>query len=240
MSNATLFTKTGTKATGNVALTADIFGLTPNHDLIGLAYKAYLANGRIGTAKTLTRAEVSGGGKKPWRQKGTGRARFGSSRVPQWRHGGIVWGNTGNENYSMSVSKTAKRVAIAQALSLKADANVISFIETFDCADGKVKPTAELLTKIGATGNILIVVESKDAMIDRATRNITGVIATQAMYLNVFDIMNADSIIMTKKALELVEGWLGKGEAKVTKVAEVAPKPAAKRAPKANTEEATS
>ena len=231
MSNATLYTKTGSKATTTVKLSESVFGLIPNHDLIGLAYRAYLANGRVGVAKTLTRAEVSGGGRKPWKQKGTGRARFGSTRVPQWRHGGVVWGNTGEENYTMVISKTSKRIAIAQALSLKAEAKVISVIEAFDCPDGKSKQAADLLAKIGATGNVLVVVDSKDALLDRATRNVTGVIAVQALYLNVFDIVNADSIIITKSALELIAGWLAKDKPAASE---------AKPAAKAKTEEIAS
>src|SRR6185437_13827705 len=139
------YTKSGTKATTAAKLDATVFGVMPeNHELLKLAYVAYLANGRDNLAVTKTRGLVSGGGKKPWKQKGTGRARFGSRRNPIWRGGGIAFGPTGEENYSKQMNTKAKRLAIRQALSLAADADKIKVIETFECKDGKATAAASL------------------------------------------------------------------------------------------------
>lgn len=211
------YTKTGTKATVAAKLDKSVFGLeVTNHELLKQAYVAYLANGRINLAVTKKRGEVSGGGKKPWKQKGTGRARFGSSRNPIWRGGGIAFGPTGNENYTHKMPVATKRLAIRQALSTAAEANKIHIIDTFECKDGKVKPTLALLDKIGAKGNVLIVVSVKDELVLRATNNLPNVMPVQANYLNVFDILNADTIVMSTKALAMVHEWLGT-EAKATK-----------------------
>ena len=207
------YTKSGTKSDKAIKLDTSVFGLTPNDKLLSQAYKTYLANGRTANAKTLTRGEVRGGGKKPWRQKGTGRARVGSSRVPNWRSGGVVFGATGIENYSMKMSTTTKRTAVAQALSLQASEQRVSIIETF-VSEGTVKPTVQLLGKLGVEGTILLVLSQKDLLADRATRTIPGLKVVTATYLNVFDILNADTIIMTEDALPLVTAWLS-GAAKV-------------------------
>ncbi|HSX16563.1 MAG TPA: 50S ribosomal protein L4 [Patescibacteria group bacterium] len=204
------FTKTGTKATTAAKLDKTVFAVMPqNHELLKLAYSAYLANGRDNLAVTKTRGLVSGGGKKPWKQKGTGRARFGSSRNPIWRGGGIAFGPTGEENYSIKVNVAAKRLALRQALSMAADEGRIRVIETFECKDGKVAPVAKLLTKIEAKGATLIVVSTKDAVAERATNNLANVKITQANYLNVYDIMNADTIVISEKSLAIVTEWLG-------------------------------
>lgn len=204
------FTKSGAKAATPAKLDKAVFAVMPeNHELIKFAYDAYLANGRENLAITKTRGLISGGGKKPWRQKGTGRARFGSSRNPIWRGGGIVFGPTGLENYSKKVTTTTKRQALRQALSLKAAANQIKVIETFECKDGKVAPVVKLLGKLEATGNVLIIVSEKDALVERATRNVPNVKAVAANYLNVFDLMNADQIVVSEKSLETIHKWLG-------------------------------
>ncbi len=210
MSVAT-YTKTGNKATTTTTLDKAIFGVdVKNHELLKTAYLSYLANARQASAHTKTRGEVRGGGKKPWRQKGTGRARFGSSRNPIWRGGGVTFGPLGNENYELKLSTQAKRTAIRQALSLAAKDDKLKIIETFSCPEGKVKPTIELLKKLDATDNVLIVVSAKDELVERATRNLLDVKAIQANYLNVFDLLNADSIVMSQKSLEIVKSWLGK------------------------------
>jgi len=204
------FTKTGAKATTSAKLDASVFGVMPeNHDLLKLAYTAYLANGRENLAVTKTRGLVRGGGRKPWKQKGTGRARFGSTRNPIWRGGGIVFGPTGEENYTKKMHVGAKRQALRQALSLAADEGRIRVIETFECKEGKVAPTLALLKKVDATGNVLIVVSNKDDMVDRATRNLPRIKPVQANYLNVYDIMNADVIVISQKSLDIVKEWLG-------------------------------
>jgi large subunit ribosomal protein L4 len=192
-------------------LNKDIFGLTvENHELVKLAYDAYLANSRSSHAKTLKRGEVSGGGKKPWKQKGTGRARFGSTRNPIWRHGGVAFGRTGEENFTKKLSKTAKKVAVRQALSLKNAAKAIVTIETFACPKGKTKETIDMLkaNKISDKENVLLVVSEKDELVIRATRNVANLKAVRPTYLNVFDIMNADKIVITDKAMPQIRDWL--------------------------------
>ncbi len=207
MSVAT-YTKSGNKATTPAKLDKAVFGIVPeHHELLKAAYVAYLANGRDNLAQTKTRGLIRGGGRKPWKQKGTGRARFGSSRNPIWRGGGIVFGPTGQENYTHKLH--AKREAIRQALSLKAEAKAIKIIETFECKEGTVKPTIKLLEKIDAQGSVLIVVSVKDNLVERATRNLPNVKAVQATYLNVYDILNADNIVISQKALTTISEWLG-------------------------------
>lgn len=203
------YTKSGNKATTAAKLDKSVFGALPkSHELLKQAYVAYLSNSRENAAQVKTRGEIRGGGRKPWRQKGTGRARFGSSRNPIWRGGGIVFGPTGNENYTKKLPTSAKRTALRQALSLAAKENQLIVIESFESKDGKLKPTVELLNKIGATGNILLVVEDKSDLVDRATRNLSRLTVVQAKYLNVYDLLNADNVIVTKKALDIVHEWL--------------------------------
>ena len=204
------FTKSGTKATTAAKLPKDVFEVeVKSHDLLKQAYNTYLANGRMNLSKTLKRGEVSGGGKKPWKQKGTGRARFGSSRVPIWRGGGITFGPTGNQNYSKILSTITKRQAVRQALSVATTANKIVVIEDFVSKEGKVKPTVDMLAKIGATRTVLLVVSDKNTMTDRATRNVPGLKVVHASYLNVFDILNADTVVLTNKSIEIITDWLG-------------------------------
>jgi len=210
------YTKAGVKAATNAKLPKGIFDLeVKSHDLLKQAYTAYLSNGRTNNAHVLKRGEVSGGGRKPWKQKGTGRARFGSIRVPIWRGGGITFGPTGNENYMQTMPTKTKRQAIRQALSVKTEN--ISVIETFECKDAKTSSTAKLLSKIGATKKILLVVSVKDELVNRATRNIQDLKVVQARYLNVFDILNADSIIISEKSLAIIEEWLAPTSAAATK-----------------------
>lgn len=209
MIKAVSFSKTGTKHETAAKLNDAIFGVEANHELIGQAYRTYMANGRSAGASTLKRGEVRGGGKKPWRQKGTGRARVGSIRVPNWRGGGVVFGPTGNENFTLAFPVKMKRAAIRQALSLQATSGLISVIDTYESIDGKVKATQALLTKLELGGTILLVVSEKTDLMLRATNNVAGLNVVTANYLNVFTIMNADHIVFTKDALETVDGWLG-------------------------------
>lgn len=197
--------------TTKTTLPKDIFEVdVQNHELLKVAYTMYLANARSAQAKTKKRGEVSGGGKKPWKQKGTGRARFGSSRNPIWRGGGIAFGPTGDQNYSMKLSVGAKRTALRQALSLANKAGKLTVIDTFACPEGKTKETVKLLkdNKIREDARVLLVVSVKGDLVRRATNNLNQVKTVQAMYLNVFDILNADRILMSKKALEIVNEWL--------------------------------
>ncbi len=203
------YTKTGTKNSTAAILPKTVFTeKTDNYELIKLAYDAYMANGRGNSAKVLTRGNVRGGGKKPWKQKGTGRARHGSIRSPIWRGGGITFGPTGEENYTKKLTKKANKKALRQALTLAGAEGKISVIEAFESRDGKTSYSVKLLDKIGAKRRILVVVEDKTDMLDRSTSNIPNLKVTQALYLNVYDIINADSIIITKKSLSLIEEWL--------------------------------
>lgn len=180
-----------------------------NHELLKLAYNAYLANGRTNLAKTLRRGEVSGGGKKPWRQKGTGRARFGSSRNPIWRKGGVVFGPLGNENYSKTIGTSAKRVALRQALTLAAKSDTVTVVDDIKVT-GKTKDMVAFLAAQKAEGKrILIVVADKTPELVRSSNNLQGLTLTQATYLNVYNILNADRIILTKDAVAAVNEWLG-------------------------------
>ncbi len=204
------YTKTGIKATTTAKLDKTVFGITPkNHDLVKAAYDTYLANGRENLAVAKTRGLVRGGGKKPWRQKGTGRARFGSSRVPIWRGGGITFGPTGEENYSKRLNVKAKRQATRQALSLANGDNKIVVIEDIVSKDGKTAEIARLLTKIGAKRNVLIIIDQKTPELVRATGNLANVKVTSATYVNVYDVLNADCIVFSQKALVAVNDWLG-------------------------------
>jgi large subunit ribosomal protein L4 len=192
-------------------LPKEVFAVeVPNHELIKLAYEAYLANGRGNYAKTLKRGEVSGGGKKPHRQKGTGRARVGSSRNPLWRHGGIAFGPTGTENYSKTVPVAAKRVALRQALTLANKAKLVTVVEDVKTT-GKTAEVAKYLAnqKVEAGDSVVLVVDTKSAELARASRNIANLQVVQAKYLNVFTIVNADRILMTKEAVKAVKEWLG-------------------------------
>ena len=186
-------------------LPSSVFAVqVPNHELLKLAYDAYLANSRLASATTKQRGEVRGGGKKPWRQKGTGRARFGSSRNPIWRGGGIVFGPRGNENYTKKISKTSKKVALRQALTVKADNVMLADIKT----TGKTAEVVKFLKDNKLNRRILIVAEKTPELI-RATNNISEVLLVSPMYLNVFDILNADHIVIDPKAIEAIENWLG-------------------------------
>jgi large subunit ribosomal protein L4 len=205
------YTKTGTKATTPAKLDKAVFGVAvENHSLIKDAYTAYLANGRENLAVTKTRGLVRGGGKKPWKQKGTGRARFGSSRNPIWRGGGIVFGPTGEENYSKQLNTKAKRTALRQALSLAATSNKIAVIEDIAPKEGKTAELNKVLTKVEATRRVLVVVETKSTELLRASRNLQDVQVVSAKYLTVYDIMNADRIVFTNSALQTTTAWLGK------------------------------
>ena len=195
-------------------LNPEIFNLeVTNHELVKLAYDTYLANSRTSHAKTLKRGEVRGGGKKPWKQKGTGRARFGSTRNPIWRHGGVAGGRTGEENFTKKLSRNAKRIAIMQALSMKNTRKTIQVIDTLGIKDGKSKEVIKTLEdKKIAPKNVLVVVSEKDELTLRATNNLAFVKLVRPTYLNVFDIMNADTIVIVKDALSVLDNWLTKKE----------------------------
>jgi large subunit ribosomal protein L4 len=203
------YTKTGTKATTAAKLDKTVFGEAPNnHELLKAAYVAYLANGRDNLAVVKTRGLVRGGGRKPWKQKGTGRARFGSSRNPIWRGGGITFGPTGEENYTKSLNTKAKRQAIRQALSVASDAGKLIVIEDFSVKSGKTADVAKLLKKIDAQRAVLLVVDQKSDELKRSCQNIQGLILVSAHYVNVYDVLNADKIVFTDAALKQTTEWL--------------------------------
>ena len=193
-------------------LPKEIFAVeVTNHELLKLAYDSYLANARLSSATTKQRGEVRGGGKKPWKQKGTGRARFGSSRNPIWRGGGVVFGPRGNENYTKSLSKTAKRVAVKQALTLASEAQKIAIddIKT----TGKTAEVAKYLADNKLNRKVLVVVSEKTPELMRASNNIQNVLVVSANYLSVYHILNADHIVLSAKAVPVLESWLVGGKA---------------------------
>ena len=200
-----------TKATpAKATLPSEVFAVeVPNHQLLKLAYDSFLANGRLASATTLQRGEVRGGGKKPWKQKGTGRARFGSSRNPIWRGGGVVFGPRGNENYKLKVSKTSKIVAVRQALTLANEAKKITVADIK--TTGKTAEVAKFFvdSKFHKDAKVLIVVDEKTPELMRATNNIENALLVRATYLSVYYILNADKIVMTPAAVKAVEAWLG-------------------------------
>jgi len=195
--------------TKKTTLPSEVFAVeVPSHELLKLAYDSYLANNRLASATTKTRGEVRGGGKKPWKQKGTGRARFGSTRNPIWRTGGIVFGPRGNENYTKRLSKTSKRVAVKQALTLasQADKIVIDDIKT----TGKTAEVVKFLADKKLDRKVLVVTEKTPEII-RATGNIQQIRLVSPTFLNVFDVLNADHILISAKALPVIQTWLTNG-----------------------------
>lgn len=193
--------------TTKITLPKSVFGVdVEKHELLKRAYDAYLANNRNSHAKTLERGDVRGGGKKPWKQKGTGRARFGSSRNPIWRGGGVVFGPSGNENYTIKLPTGAKRVAVRQALSLanKAKKIVVDDIKT----TGKTSEVVKYLAGMKFSRRTLIVVDEKTPEILRATSNLQNVAVVRATYLNVYHILNADHIVIASSAVKVIENWL--------------------------------
>lgn len=201
-----------TKAAAKTALPKEVFAVeVPNHELLKLAYDSFLANNRLASATTKQRGEVRGGGKKPWKQKGTGRARFGSTRNPIWRGGGIVFGPRGNENYTKRLSTTSKRVAVKQALTLANEAGKITVddIKT----TGKTKEIVNYLADKKLDRRVLIVVDEKTGELIRATANIQNVLLVRSTYLSVYHILNADHIVIAPASLATIKTWLVKEEA---------------------------
>ena len=201
-----------TKTAAGKALPKEVFAVdVPNHELLKLAYDSYLANSRLASATTKKRGEVSGGGKKPWKQKGTGRARFGSSRNPIWRGGGIVFGPSGNENYTKRLSTTSKRVAVRQALTLAEQAGkiVVNELQT----TGKTSEAVQFLIDNKLDRKVLLVVNEKTPEVIRATNNLQNVLLVRATYLSVYHILNADKIVIAPAAIATIQAWLTKEEA---------------------------
>ena len=189
---------------GTVELNDSIFGIEPNQAVVHEVVKHHLANCRQGTQSALTRAEVSGGGKKPWRQKGTGHARQGSTRAPQWTHGGIVFAPK-PRSYSYVLNKKVKRLAMKSALSAKAAANEIIVVDSIKLDSIKTKDFRAFLTAINAEGKSLVVTPAKDEIVIKSARNIPGVQTSMANLINVYDILKAKYLVIDKEALAVIE-----------------------------------
>ena len=192
------------KEVDKVDLSDNVFGIEPNTVVMHQMVVNYLANKRQGTQSALTRAEVSGGGKKPWRQKGTGRARQGSTRSPQWRHGGIVFAPK-PRSYRFSVNKKVRRLAMKSAFSSKVLDNDLIVLDSIKLEEFKTKTIAEMLKALGANKKSLIVIPEVDEKIIKSSRNIPGVKTAQVNTLNVYDMMNADKLIILKDTVSKIE-----------------------------------
>ena len=189
---------------GTMDLSEKIFGADVNGAVLHAAVRAYLLNQRQGTQSTLTRTEVSGGGKKPWRQKGTGRARQGSTRSPQWTHGGIALGPK-PRSYRTDMNKKAKRIALYSALSAKVAEGNLIVVDDIKCEGYKTKTMATMLQKLGADTKTLVVLPEVDQFIIKSCANIPGVVTTQYNNLNVYDILNANKFVVTAAAVKMLE-----------------------------------
>ena len=192
------------KNVGSVDLAESIFGIEPNAAVMHQMVVSYLANQRQGTQSALTRSEVSGGGRKPWRQKGTGRARQGSTRAPQWYHGGVVFAPKPRD-YRFSVNKKVKRLAMKSAFSSKAQADEIIVIDAITLDEIKTAKVAAMLSAVGSERKALIVLPEVDEKVIKSARNIPGVKTAQVNEMNVYDILNADKLIIAKDALRRIE-----------------------------------
>ena len=192
------------KQVGEIELSDAIFGIEPNESVVHDVVKNHLANCRQGTQSALTRAEVSGGGIKPWRQKGTGRARQGSTRAPQWTHGGIVFAPK-PRSYSYVLNKKVKRLAMKSALSAKAAAGEIIVVDSIKLDSIKTKDFRAFLNAVKADGKSLVVTPAKDEIVVKSARNIPGVETTMANLMNVYDILKAKYLVLDKEALAVIE-----------------------------------
>ena len=202
MPKANVFNMAGQQV-GEIELSEAVFGIEPNQVVVHEVVKNHLANCRQGTQSALTRAEVSGGGKKPWRQKGTGHARQGSARAPQWTHGGIVFAPKPRD-YSYTLNKKVKRLALKSALSAKAAEGAIVVVDELKLDAIKTKPVKQFLDAAGVTKAVVITPEVNDIVV-KSARNIPGVVTTTAKILSVYDIVNAKQLVIDKAALAIIE-----------------------------------
>lgn len=203
MPKISVFDKTG-KEVSTMELSDAVFGVTPNKEVMHMAVVNYLANQRQGTQSTLTRTEVSGGGRKPWRQKGTGHARQGSIRAPQWTHGGVALGPKPRD-YRYALNKKVRALALKSALSSKVLDNDMIVMDSLAMDEYKTKVMIEVLKAVGADKKALIVLPTVDSKIIKSASNIPGVKTTQFNTLNTYDILNHDKLIMVKDAVLKVE-----------------------------------
>ena len=192
------------KEVGQITLSDKVFGASVNAAVLHTAVRAYLLNQRQGTQSTLTRTEVSGGGKKPWKQKGTGHARQGSTRSPQWTHGGVALGPK-PRSYRVSLSKAVKRTALFSALSSKVESNDMVVIDNITATEYKTKAMVAMLSAVGAAKKTLIVLPEVNDYVIKSCANIEGVKTTQWNTINVYDILNCDTFIVAKDAVAKIE-----------------------------------
>ena len=192
------------KEVGEIALSEKVFGRAVNEAVLHTAVRAYLMNQRQGTQSTLTRSEVSGGGKKPWKQKGTGHARQGSTRSPQWTHGGIVFAPKPRD-YHVSLNKGLKRAALFSALSSKVAGNEMVVIDTITATEYKTKNMIAMLSAVGAAKKTLVVLPEVNEFVIKSCANIEGVKTTQWNTINVYDILNCDTLIVAQEAVAKIE-----------------------------------
>ncbi len=203
MATVSTFDMTG-KQTGTMEVADSVFGITPNQTVLHSAVVNYLANQRQGTQSTLTRAEVRGGGKKPWRQKGTGHARQGSIRAPQWTHGGIALGPK-PRSYTYVLPKKVRRLALKSAFSAKVLAGEMLVLDSLTMDEIKTKTVATMLGALNAGKKVLIVLPEMDNTVIRSARNIPGVKTAQVNTLNTYDVLNCDTFIVVKDAVAKIE-----------------------------------
>ena len=203
MPNVKVFDMAG-KEVGEIALSDVIFGAEIKGAVLHAAVRTYLMNQRQGTQSTLTRSEVSGGGRKPWRQKGTGRARQGSTRSPQWTHGGIALGPKPRD-YRITMNKKTKKVALYSALSAKVAEGNLIVVDDIKCTEYKTKTIVNMLNALGAQKKSLIVLPEVDSFVVKSSANIPGVVTSLYNTINVYDILNAEKLIVSKAAVEKLE-----------------------------------
>ena len=204
--SATVYDRDG-KESGHLDLPEDIFNAPINTAVLHQAVKRQQANDRQGTAQTKTRGDVSGGGRKPWKQKGTGRARQGSTRAPQWRHGGVVFGPHPH-SYEEKMPRKQRRLALRVALSVKSQEGAVRVVEEIVLEAPKTSLVANLFDQLGAGARTLFVIPEHDLMLEKSTRNLAGVKTILATNLNPTDVLIADTLVFTRTALSQIEEWL--------------------------------
>ncbi len=192
------------KEVGQIELSESVFGTEVNKTVLHSYVRTYLMNQRQGTQSTLTRTEVSGGGKKPWKQKGTGRARQGSTRAPQWTHGGVALGPK-PRSYRIALNKKVKKIAMTSALSAKYADNEIIVVDKIETAEYKTKTMVAMLAAVGAAKKALVVLPTADKTVVKSFANIEGTATANASNVNVYEILNCDSLVITSEAVKILE-----------------------------------
>ncbi len=207
--NTKLYNQTG-EVIGDVELDAKVFGIKPNAGLIEQAIITHLANRRVAIAHTKTKGEVRGGGKKPWKQKGTGRARHGSIRSPQWKGGGVIFGPRKNRNFELKMNISAKRKALLMSLSDKAEGAAITVVDDMIMAAPKTKDFATMLKKLSVTKKALVIVPTTSMSLIKSGRNVPGVTFIRADSLNTYDVVNVKQLLIVKPALDIIRSTYAK------------------------------